>query len=151
METSTDRQDAFRFWGLGTSAVSLCAASAFSYFCYMGQGIVVGDLLGLRGREAHVAIAQRRGIYWLVASVCCLAGSGITGALVTPIYEDASRLPRFIARFVLASIISIVLTVLIGLVLFSIITASHKAAVPSSPPHLAGFARRSRFIRLAGI
>ena len=75
MKASTDRQDVLRFWILGTCAVLLSAASAFSYLGCIGQGIVVGDLLGLRGREADVAIAQRWATYWLVASACCLGGS----------------------------------------------------------------------------
>jgi len=129
MKPSTDRQDALRFWILGTCAVLLSAASAFSYLGYMGQGIVVGALLGLRGREMDVAIAQRWPTYWLVASVCCLGGSSVAAALTLPIYADASRLPRFLARLVLASISSIVLTVLIGMVSFSIITASHRSLV----------------------
>lgn len=105
------------------------AASAFSYFRYMGQGIVVGDLLGLRGREADAAIAQRWAASWLVASVCCWAASGFVGAIAAPIYENAPGLPRFIARFVVASTVSFLLTVLIGLVSFSIITAFHRSVV----------------------
>jgi hypothetical protein len=66
---------------------------------------------------------------WLVASVCCWAASGFVGAVAAPIYEDASRLPRFIARFVVASTVSFLLTVLIGLLSFSIITAFHRSVV----------------------
>jgi len=129
MKGFTYRQDVLRFWILGTCAVLLSAASALSYLGYVGQGIVVGDLLGIRGREADVAVAQRRATYWLVASVCCLGGSSVTATLASPIDADASPLPRFLARLVLTSISSIVLTVLIGLVSFSIITASHRSAV----------------------
>jgi|SRR5271165_3192651 len=129
MKASTDRQDALRFSILGTCAVLLSAASAFSYLAYMGQGIVVGALLGLRGREMDVAVAQRCATYWLLASVCCWGGSSIATALASPIYADASRVPRFLARLVLASASSIILTVLIGLVSFSIITASHRSVV----------------------
>jgi hypothetical protein len=129
MEVLTDQKYTVRFWVLGTFVVLLSAASAFSYFCYMAQGMVAGDLLGLRGREADVAIAQQQAAFWLVASVCCWAASGFVGAVVAPIYEDASRLPRFIARFVVASLVAFVLTVLIGLVSFSIITASHRSVV----------------------
>jgi hypothetical protein len=125
METATDQHDTHRVWALRAFAVLLCAASAFSYLSYMGQGIVVGDLLGLRGREADVAIAQRRAICWLAASVCCWGGASVAGALATPIYEDAPRLPRFIARLVLALMISLALVVLIGFS-FSIITAPHR-------------------------
>jgi hypothetical protein len=95
----------------------------------MEQGIVVGDLLGLRGREVDVAITQRWAAIWLLASVCCLIGSSVAGALATPIYDYAPRLPRFVGRLVLASIVSIVLAVFIGLVSFSFITASHRPVI----------------------
>ena len=125
MRTVTDSRR-LKFWGLGAFAVLLSACAGFSYLFYMGQGIVVGDLLGLRGREADVAIAQRRAVYWLLVSVCCLAGSGIAGALATPIYEHAPRFPRFIARLVLAFVVSFMLAVLIA---FLIITTSHHPIV----------------------
>lgn len=107
----------------------LSAASALSYLGGVGQGIAVGDLLGVQGREADVAVAQRWATYWLVASVCCLAGSSVTAALALPIYADVSPLPRFLARLVLTSISSLVLAAIIGLVSFSIITASHHSVV----------------------
>lgn len=129
VEPDTDRQDALGFWGLGACAILFCVASAFSYLFYMGQGMVVGDLLGLRGREADVAIAQRSAVYWLWASVGCLAGSGIAGALATPIYKDAPCFPRFIARLVVASVVSFLLVVLILFASFSIITTAHHSAV----------------------
>jgi hypothetical protein len=129
MKASTARQSPLRLWILGAGAVVLSVASAFSYFAYIGQGIIVGDLFGLRGREADVAAAQQWATYWLLSCVFCLAGSTVTGAFALPFYADATRLPRFIARLVLASAFSIVLTVLIGLVSFSIITSFHRSVV----------------------
>lgn len=110
-------------------AVLLSIASAFSYLGYVGQGIIVGGLLGLPGRESDVVIAQHWATYWLVASLCCLTGSIVTAALVLPIDSDASRLSRFIARFVVASILSLAVTVFIEFVAFSIITALHRSVV----------------------
>jgi hypothetical protein len=129
MKDSTDRQDALRFWILGTCFVLFSGASAFCSLGYIGQGIIVGDLLGVPGREMDVTVAQRWAAFWLVASVCFLGGSSVAAALALPIYADASRLPRFLARLVLASIFSIALTAIIGLVAFSIITASHRSVV----------------------
>jgi hypothetical protein len=131
MKLSTDRQAPLRLWVLGGGALLLSIASAFSYIGYIGQGIVVGDLIGLRGREADVAAAQQWATYWLLASAFCLAGSigTVTPALPFPFYADASRLSRFTARLVLASIFSTVLTVLVGLVLFSVITALHRSVI----------------------
>jgi hypothetical protein len=129
MKTLTDRQDAVRFWGLGACAIIFSAASAFTYLLYMGQGIVVGDLFGLRGREADVAIARQWATVWLVTSACCLGISSLAGALASRICEDAARVSRLIARLVVASVVSFVLAVLIGIVSFSIITASHHSVV----------------------
>jgi hypothetical protein len=46
-----------RIWILGSIAALFSIACAFSYFFYMGQGILVGALLGLPGREGDVAVA----------------------------------------------------------------------------------------------
>jgi hypothetical protein len=129
MKAASDRKSPFRIWSLGATAVLFSIASAFSYLGYIAQGIVVGDLLGLSGREADVAVAQQRATYWLITSMFCLTGSTLTAAFALPLYADTSRLPRFIARFVLASILSLVLTLFIGVVVLSIVTALHKSVV----------------------
>lgn len=95
----------------------------------MGQGIVVGDLLGLRGREADVASAQRWATVWLMTSVCCLGVSSLAGAFATRNYEDAERLPRLIARLLVASVVSFVVAVLIAFVTISITIASHHSVL----------------------
>jgi hypothetical protein len=59
----------------------------------------------------------------------CLTGSIVSTALALPYYADASRPARFIARFILASIFSLALTVLIAVVAFAIITALHHSVV----------------------
>jgi hypothetical protein len=109
MKAAIARQTPLRIWSLGAIAVLFSIASAFSYLGHIGQGIVVGDLLGLSGREADVAVAQQRATYWLIASLFCLTGSISTAAFALPFYTDASRLSRFIARFILASVFSLVL------------------------------------------
>jgi hypothetical protein len=114
---------------LGTIAVVLSVASAFSYFNQFAQGFVVGDLLGLPGREGDVALAQHRATHWLIACIVCLAGSIIATALALPFFADASRLGRLIARFVVASICSLALTLLIGVVVFTIMTTLHHSVV----------------------
>ena len=63
MKPAINRQTTLHIWVLGTIAVLLSCASAFSYFLRVGQGIVIGDLLGLPGREADVALAQHRYTY----------------------------------------------------------------------------------------
>jgi hypothetical protein len=64
-----------RIWISVAIATPLWIASAFSYFLYMAQGIVVGALLGLPGRESDVAFAQNRASQCLLASVCFLTVS----------------------------------------------------------------------------
>ena len=129
MKALPDQKYTVRFWVLGACAVLLSAASAFTFLNYIGQGIAVGDLLGVGGREADVAIAQRWAIFWLSASCTCFVGSSVTAALVSPIYPDAPRVAKFIARLVVSATLSLVLTVLIALASFSIIAASHRSVV----------------------
>src|SRR5215813_1214205 len=128
MKTATDRQDAIRFWTLGAFAVLLAAGAAFSYLHSMEYGIAA-DLIGLRGREGDVAYGQRWATVWLMTAVCCLGISSLSGALATSIYEEAGRLPRFVARLVVALAVSFLLAVLIGFVFFSIVAASHRSVV----------------------
>lgn len=103
MEATSDRQDILRFWGLGGLAILLSAGAAFSYLHSMGYGIAAGDLIGLRGREGDVVFAQRWATVWLMTAMCCLGVSSLAGALATPIYEDAARLSRLIARLVVVT------------------------------------------------
>ena len=129
MKMANDRQDTLRFWGLAAIAILLSAGAAFSYLHSMGYGIAAGDLIGLRGREGDVAFAQRWATVWLLTAVGCLGVSSLAGALATPIYEDAAPLSRLTARLVGALVVSFVLAVLIGFILFSIITSSHRSIV----------------------
>ena len=129
MKAATDRRASVRFWVVGAFVVLLSIASAFSYFGYVGQEVIAGDLFGLRGREADVALAQQRATYWLITSLFCLTGTTLTVALALPICVDAPRLPRFIARFTVASILSLGLMALIGFAAFSIITGLHGSVV----------------------
>jgi len=125
MKLSTDRQDALRFWGLGTLAILLCAGTAFSYLFCMANGMAAGDMIGLPGREGDVITAQRWARFWLTTSVCCLGVSGLAGAFATRIYEDASRLSRFSARLVVATTVSFVFAILIGWLTVSIAARHH--------------------------
>lgn len=129
MKATSDRQDILRFWGLGCLAILLSAGAAFSYLHSMGYGIAAGDLIGLRGREGDVVLAQRWATVWLMTAVCCLGVSSLAGALATPIYEDAARFSRIIARLVGALVVSFVLAVFIALISFSMITSFHHSIV----------------------
>ena len=129
MKAPINQQTTLHVCVLGTIAVALSVASAFSYFGYIGQGLVVGDLLGLPVREGDVALAQHRAIYWLIASLVCLASSTGAATVALPFFADASRSARLVARFLLASICSLALTVSIGVAAFAIITSLHRSVV----------------------
>ena len=129
MNTAINRRTTLHIWVLGSIAVVLSVASAFSYFGHIAQGLFVGDLLGLPGREGDVSLARHRAMYWLIACLACLTGSIIATALALPLFADASRFARVMARFVVASICSVALTVFIGMAAFTIITALHRSVV----------------------
>src|ERR1035438_4724268 len=129
MKTATESTDSRRFLVFGALFVLLSAGAAFSYLHSMVYGIAAGDLIGVRGREGDVAFAQRWATVWLTTAVCCLGVSGLAGALTTSIYEDAARLPRLIARLMVALVVSFALALLIGSVSFWIVTSSHHSVL----------------------
>jgi len=122
MKALVARQSSARIWVLGAVAVLFSMASAFLYFLHLFQGSAASDWLDIPGREADATIAQYRAAYWLMASLFSLTCSTVATTLVLPFYADASRLARFIGRFVLASIFSTALTGLIGLLAITIIS-----------------------------
>jgi uncharacterized protein YacL len=124
-----DRLIKRRIWISTAIAMPLSIASAFSYLGYMAQGIVVGALRGLPGRESDVSLAQHRALEWLLASVVFLTVSVVMTTFALPFYADASRLSRTTARFAMASILCLAMTVLIALVAFSIFTATGVSVV----------------------
>ncbi len=110
-----------RIWIATAIAMPLSIASAFSYVAYMAQGIVVGALLGVPGRESDVAFAQHLAGKWLLGSVCFLTAAIFTITVALPFYADANRIPRTVARLVIASALCFGATVGIGFAAFSII------------------------------
>ena len=134
MKAANHRRDTLRFWGLGAVAMLLSAGAAFSYLHSMGYGIAAGDLIGLGGRQADVAFAQRWATVWLITAVSCLGVSSLAGALAAPIYEDAAWVSRLTARPFTALLESFVLAVLVGFISFSMITSSHHSIVRAGGP-----------------
>lgn len=61
VQMNTARAHGVGLWFLTAASVLLSIASAFSCLMYMGQGIAVGALVGLPGREADIAFAQHWG------------------------------------------------------------------------------------------
>jgi|SRR5580658_936690 hypothetical protein len=122
MKTVVEQQTSPRIWSLGAVAVLFSIASAFLYFLHLAQAFAFSDWLDIPGREADAAIAHHRATYWLMASLFCLTCSTATTTLLLPFFAEASRVARLIGRFVLASVFSTVLTGLIGLLAFTIIS-----------------------------
>ena len=125
MNRSTAHGPRVAVWVFGVVAVLLSTASAFSYFMYMGQGIAIGDMIGVPGRQGDIALAQHWAAVWLRTCAICLGGSIATGTLALPLYPDASPcrgslhvsfLPRSSQWFSRGGI---------GIVAFSMITAFH--------------------------
>jgi hypothetical protein len=129
MNEAMNHPTSLRVRVLSTIAVVLSAASAFSYLGHIGQKVVVGDLLGLPGRQGDAALAQLRAIYWLIACLACLTGSIIAMAVALPVFADASGMARLIGRFAVASICCFAVTVFIGVAAFTIVTALHHSVV----------------------
>ena len=51
-------------------AVLLLLVAAYSWFCYVAQGIAYGDLFGIRGREQDLAAMGSRAIRFLGLALC---------------------------------------------------------------------------------
>ncbi len=75
MDAHINRTNTLRLWASGALALLLSIAYTFCYFGYMGQGIAIGDMIGLPGREADIALAQHRANYWLMACLLCFTTS----------------------------------------------------------------------------
>ncbi len=73
--------------------------AAFTLMVYVANGMVVGDLIGLRGREHDIAIAQHRGRVGLLS--CVLLQFGVAGALFSYVDRENGYINRIFwcARF----------------------------------------------------
>jgi hypothetical protein len=125
MKELVERQTSPRVWLLSTAAVLFSTASAFGFLVYFAMRLSVVDLLDKPGHHVGVPFAT----YWLIASLFCFIGTIVTTTLALRRWAGVSRLSRFIGRFVLAAILSTILTVLMGLLLFWIISAFSSGVV----------------------
>jgi hypothetical protein len=92
----------------------------------VGQGIVVGALIGLPGREQDIAIAQQRSTYWLFVSLFCQAAMIAAIAPLMPFASDEKPVTRFIVRGIFAGFFSLTLSLLVGMVMFSVGVGFHR-------------------------
>jgi len=124
MKEPVERQTALRVWLLRAAAVLFSIASAFGFLVYFAMRLSVVDLLDKPTHDVGVPFAT----YWLIASLFCFVGAIVTTTLALPYWAGVSRVSR-VGHFVVAAILSTILTVLIGLLLFLIIRAFSSGTV----------------------
>lgn len=107
-------------WISVPAAVLFSVAAVFSYLGYMGQRMAVGGWIGLAGREQDIVIAQHRATDWLTALLLFQMGSAIMATFALPFDFTESRWLRVLIRFSLAAAISVLLSLVIGIIAISI-------------------------------
>ena len=113
-------------WVRATASACFSAASAFAYLAHMAQAVLVGALIGLPGREQDIAAAQQRSTCWLVVSLSC---QSIMIAAITPLIpfaSDEKPVTRFIVCVIFAAVVSLPLTLLVGVVMFAVSAGLHR-------------------------
>jgi hypothetical protein len=107
--------------GAGWVVATVCAVgAAVTFLGYMAQGIVVGSLTGLPGREHDVAMAQARAGQWLGLSWLWQAGVVLGLVAAFKIGEDSAAIKRYATRFLAAAALSFPFSFLLGTVLMEI-------------------------------
>ena len=94
----------FPKWLWLTLAVVTGLGAAVGCMVYIANGVVVGDLWGLPGREHHIAVAQHQARVGLLS--CVLFQFGVAGSLFS--YMDKED--YLVARIVWAVVLSFALT-----------------------------------------
>jgi hypothetical protein len=107
-------------------AVVFIGAAGFALIAYMSQGIAIGDVIGVPGRESDIAAMQRYAQSWLIVfALSEMAASAAVASLMT-FGGEATRGARFVARG------------LVGIIVAGVATAGVVAGVFA----VAGWARR---------
>ena len=97
-------------------------ATIASYFYTMTRGIAAGALIGLPSRVTDVIVLQRQARNGLYTAVLLQIFAAIAvSPLVPPEPSDDNRVLRSVCRFVLAGLLSIAATVLMGTMVFSLL------------------------------
>jgi hypothetical protein len=104
--------DLMRFlkWPILTFAVIGGLGAAFAFIVYVANGMVVGDLIGLPGREHDIAVAHHRSSIGLLS--CVLLQFGVAGALFR--YTGRKNDSR-VVRILWAVFVSFVVTLVCGI------------------------------------
>ena len=108
-------------WIVACLSGAFSAAAALAYLGYMANGIAAGAIIGLPGREMDVAVAQHHAVVWLV--MCAVFQLGVVIALF-PLLRfgaEADRLVRFASRGLVATFLSFVTTLVVGVIIFEML------------------------------
>ena len=90
------------------------------YFYTMTRGIIAGALIGLSIRATDVVALQREARYGMYAAVLLQLLAALTiSPLVPPEASDDHRVVRGIFRFVLAALLSVLVTAVVGTMVFA--------------------------------
>ena len=89
-------------WLRLTLAIVGGIGAAFALIVYLANGIVVGDLIGVHGRDHDIAIAQRDASIGLLSGV--LLQLGVVGALFSYMEGEGGYKAGRIVRAMLASV-----------------------------------------------
>ena len=105
-----DQANSVRFpkWLLLILTVLGGSGAAFCFIVYVANGMVIGDLIGLFGREHDIAVAQHRSSFALLS--CVLLQFGVAGAVFSCMDRDNGRVWRILG----APTVSLVVTVACG-------------------------------------
>lgn len=103
-------------WMLACLAGAFSVEAALAYLEHMGNGLAAGAIIGLPGREAHVAVMQHPAVVWL--GVCALFQFGVVIALFSLFRfgAEADRLVRFVSRADVATLLSILATFVVAVI-----------------------------------
>ena len=108
-------------WTVACLAGAFSAAAALAYLAYMANGLAAGAIIGLPGREVDAAVAQHHAIVWLV--MCAVFQLGVVIALFSLLQfgAEANPLVRFASRGAVATLLSFVTTLVVGVLIFEML------------------------------
>ncbi len=105
-------------WLLLTLAAVGGLGAAFALMAYVANGMVVGDLIGLPGRERDIAVAQHRGSVGLLS--CVLLQFGVAGAF----FSCMDRENGYINRLFWSVLVSLAVTLACAVAIVLVLKAS---------------------------
>ena len=115
---SKPRVSALVLWVL---TALFAAGAAFAYFAFMANGLVVGALIGMSGRGADIAGAQRHAVLWLTAFAVFQIGVVTSLFSLLRFGADAAPVVRFVSRLITAVLLSAPATLMMGVLAASVL------------------------------